>query len=117
MGESFRQGIEKDDRERHRGEEEAEAVDEVRRGNEEQRADHAGRDRGTPTQELVASLRAGIALIDLPVGDAVEGHGGRSRKDHAEQDQAKNPPTRKPIGRHNHRAEREGERKDRAKTE
>ena len=38
---------------------------------------------------------AGIPLIDLPIGDAVEGHRRSTSKDHAEQDQAEQSPPRK----------------------
>ena len=50
---------------------------------------------------------SGIAFVDFPVSNAVEGHRRRTGKDHAEQDQAEDPPTGKPVRRDDHRPESE----------
>ena len=95
MGEALGQGIKKDDTERHRGEKEADPIDKKCRGYKQQGADEAGRNRRFTTKKLVTSGSPRIALVDLPVSDAIEGHRRSTGKDHAEQDQPEQPPPRK----------------------
>ena len=95
MGETLGQGVQKDDCERRRGEQQTDPIDKKCRANKEQGTDQACGDGCSLAEKLMTSGGAGIPLIDLPIGDAVEGHRRSTGKDHAEQDKPKQPPPRK----------------------
>jgi hypothetical protein len=113
VGEALCYRVEEDDGKGHGGKQEADPVDEDSSDDEEGGAGRTGGNRRAAAKEPVASLGTGVALVDLPVSNAVKGHRRRPGKDHAEQDQAEDPPTREAIGRHEHRPKGEGERENR----
>ena len=60
----------------------------------------------------MAGSGARIPLIERPIDEAVEQHGGRAREDHAEQNQKQHAERRQTVRCYHQRPEREGEGED-----
>lgn len=59
--------------------------------------------------------RARIALVDLPIDEAIEEHRGGAGEDHAKQHEHDNARRWFAVGRDDERGEREGQREDRVR--
>ncbi len=115
MSETLCQGIEKDDAKCHWRKDEANPIDKKSRGHKEQGTDQARHDGRILAKQLMPARSPGIAFVDLPVSDTIEDHRCSTCKNHAEQDQAEDPPPRKTPSRNDHRSESEWQGKNRVR--
>jgi hypothetical protein len=113
VGETFGQGIEKNNRERDRPEKGRRPIDGSARSKKSKRTDHQKRADYRFSQEPLSRCGARVSSVERPIGQAIEEHRGGAGQDHASQHEKQCPRGRVTVGCDQQRPECERESKNR----
>src|SRR5882757_3569295 len=83
----FGERVEKNDAKRDRRERESQPIDICSKKNKKGAAEDEAKENGVPVREEMTALRPRIALINLPINEAIEKHCRRAGRNHTPQDQ------------------------------
>src|SRR5438132_14098116 len=94
----FGERIEKNDAKRDRRKREGQPIDICSKKNKKGAAQDEANENDFPGREKMTASCPRIALIDLPIDEAIEKHRRRAGRDHTSQDQQHDLETRPPVG-------------------
>src|SRR5207302_3509537 len=105
----FGERIEKNDAKRDRRKRERQPIDICSKKNKKGAAEDETNENDVPGREKMTVLCPWIALINLPISEAIEKHRRRAGRDHTSQDQQHDLGSGPPVGRNDQGSEREGQ--------
>src|SRR5437763_2954702 len=108
----FGERIEKNDAKRDRRKCERHPIDICSKKNKKDAAEDETNENDVPGREETTALCPRIALINLPINEAIEKHCRRAGRNHTPQDQQHDFETGPAVGRHDQGGEHEGQRKN-----
>src|SRR6266446_750407 len=109
VGKMFSERVEKNDAERDRRKRERQPIDIRSKKNKKDAAEDQTNKDNVPGREKMTAMCPRIALINLPINEAIEKHRRSAGGDHTSQDQQHDLETGPAVGGHDQGSEREGQ--------